>query len=55
MIHKCASFPLPYITWGLVWYLKTKRGDSDTYIKINDTKTKRRKEDIINTEEEEDI
>ena len=24
--------PLPYITWGPIWDLKTERGDSDIYI-----------------------
>ena len=42
--------PLPYITWGLIQDLKTKRRDSDTYIKTKDTKTKRRKEIIITEE-----
>ena len=34
MIHKCALPQLPYITWGLIWDLKTKRRDSDIYIYI---------------------
>ena len=46
---------LPYITWGLIWDLKTKTRDSNTCIKINDVKTKRRKEGIINAEKEEDV
>ena len=40
---------------GFVQDLKTKRRDSDTCIKINGTKRKIRKGEIINTEEEEDI
>ena len=38
--------PLPYITWGLIWDLKTKRGDPNTDLKdhwtlIQDFKTKK--------------
>ena len=31
MRNKCVTPPLPYITWGLIWDLKTKRRDSNIY------------------------
>ena len=45
--YKCAWPPLPYITWGLVQDLKTKKRDSDIYIKIKDIKKEGRKKKLL--------
>ena len=46
--------PLPYIKWGLIQDLKTKRRDSNvyTYIKRNNIYIKRKKERNNNIKEE---